>query len=39
VTVREILDQGAKRIDSELASEPEVQAAMLDSVGNAYLAL
>ncbi len=39
VTVREILDQGAKRIDSELASEPEVQAAMLDSIGNAYLAL
>jgi serine/threonine-protein kinase len=39
VTVREVLDQGAKRIDQELASEPEVQAAMFDNVGNSYLAL
>lgn len=36
--VRDLLDQGAKRID-ELSSEPEVQAAMLDTVGNSYLSL
>ena len=35
-TARDLLDQGAKRIDSELASAPEVQATMLDSIGHAY---
>jgi len=39
VTARELLDQGAKRIDTELASEPEVQAAMLDDIGSSYFAL
>jgi serine/threonine-protein kinase len=38
VMVRDLLDQGAKRID-ELSSEPEVQAAMLDTIGSSYLSL
>jgi len=36
VTARQLLDQGARRVDSELASEPEVQATMLDNLGHAY---
>ena len=36
VTARDLLDQGVKRIDSELAGQPEVQATMLDNVGRAY---
>jgi len=36
VTARQLLDQGARRVDSELASQPEVQATMLDNLGHAY---
>lgn len=39
VMVQDLLDQGAKRIDEELRSEPEVQAAMLDSIGRSYFSL
>lgn len=39
IMARELLDEGAKRIDQELASEPQVQAAMLDAVGRSYFAL
>jgi eukaryotic-like serine/threonine-protein kinase len=39
VTARQLLDQGAQRIDRELADEPQLQAAMLDNVGRAYTAL
>lgn len=39
IMVREILDEGAKRIDQELSSEPVVQAAMLDNIGRSYFAL
>jgi eukaryotic-like serine/threonine-protein kinase len=36
VTARELLDQGAKRADRELAGDPELQATMLDNIGQAY---
>lgn len=39
VTARELLDQGAARIDRDLAGEPAVQAAMQDVMGGAYLGL
>ncbi|HEY6291581.1 MAG TPA: tetratricopeptide repeat protein, partial [Terriglobia bacterium] len=39
VTARELLDQGAKRIDRELNTDPLLQATMLDNVGRAYDAL
>ena len=39
VTARDLLDQGAKRIDKELASVPVVQASMLDAMARAYLGL
>ncbi|HXJ92814.1 MAG TPA: serine/threonine-protein kinase [Terriglobia bacterium] len=36
VTARELLDQGAKRVDQELAGDPELQATMLLNIGQAY---
>jgi len=39
ITARDVLDLSAARIHRELNSEPEVRAAMLNSVGNSYLAL
>jgi tetratricopeptide (TPR) repeat protein len=36
VTAREILDRGAQRIESELASEPETQADLMDTMGRVY---
>ncbi len=39
VTARDLLDQGAKRIDKELAPVPSVQAAMLDTMAQAYKSL
>ncbi|HEY4841740.1 MAG TPA: serine/threonine-protein kinase [Terriglobales bacterium] len=39
ITARELLDQGAKRVDRELAGDPELQGAMLDNIGRAYLSL
>ncbi len=39
VMARDLLDQGTKRIDAELADEPALQATMLDNVGRAYSAL
>jgi uncharacterized membrane protein YgcG len=36
VTAREILDQGAESIDTDLADEPEVQARMKRAVGKVY---
>lgn len=36
VTARELLDQGAKRVDRELAGDPALQASMLDGIGRAY---
>lgn len=39
ITARELLDQGAKRMDRELAGDPELQGTMLDNIGRAYLSL
>ena len=39
VTVRELLDEGAKQIDQGLGDQPEVRARMLDTIGVAYLNL
>jgi eukaryotic-like serine/threonine-protein kinase len=39
VTARELLDQGARRIDEELARQPAARAQMMDAMGRAYLGL
>jgi serine/threonine-protein kinase len=39
VTAREILDQGAARIDRELQGQPQARAALSDTIGTAYLRL
>jgi serine/threonine protein kinase/uncharacterized protein HemY len=36
ITVREILDSAAERIDRELADQPEVQASLFDTIGWSY---
>ena len=36
VTAREVLDKGAERIHSELKDEPEVRAALLNTIGTVY---
>jgi non-specific serine/threonine protein kinase/serine/threonine-protein kinase len=36
ISAREILDQGAARIDRELAGQPEVQARMMATIGAVY---
>src|SRR6185295_13117200 len=39
LTAREILDQGADRISRELAGQPDVQAAVMDAIGEVDLGL
>jgi tetratricopeptide (TPR) repeat protein len=39
VTAREMLDKGAVRIESELATEPAIQATLMDTVGTVYMGL
>lgn len=39
VTVREVLDRAAREIGAELDAEPEVQAALRNTIGTTYLAL
>jgi tetratricopeptide (TPR) repeat protein len=39
VTARQLLDQGAKRVNTELGSDPQLQAAMAEDIGEAYVAL
>ncbi len=39
VTAREVLDQGAARVQTELKGQPEVQAALAATIGNAYRGL
>jgi serine/threonine protein kinase len=39
VTARQILDNGAKRIGSELSNQPAIKADVLDTIGSAYLGL
>jgi eukaryotic-like serine/threonine-protein kinase len=36
ISVRDLLDRGAGRIDDELAGEPEIQARLLEAVGEVY---
>ena len=36
ITGRELLEDGARRVDSEFAGEPELQARLLDNIGRAY---
>ncbi len=39
ITAREILDSGAKRIETELAQQPEVQATMMTEIAKVYRSL
>lgn len=39
VTAREILDHGARSIERQLAGQPEIQAAMMNTLGEVYTAL
>ncbi|MDY6944236.1 MAG: tetratricopeptide repeat protein [Pseudomonadota bacterium] len=39
VTARQILDNGAQRISDELTHQPAIKAAVLDTIGSAYLGL
>ena len=39
ITGRQILDNGAMRIGRELNNQPAIKAAVLDTIGNAYLGL
>ncbi len=39
LTARELLDQGAARIDAELADQPEIRAELMDLMGSVYLDL
>ncbi|HKH46293.1 MAG TPA: tetratricopeptide repeat protein, partial [Thermoanaerobaculia bacterium] len=39
LTAREILDQGADRISRELSGQPDVQAAVMDAIGEVNLGL
>jgi eukaryotic-like serine/threonine-protein kinase len=36
ITAREILDTGSARIEAELAEQPRVQAALMDTIGRVY---
>jgi serine/threonine protein kinase/tetratricopeptide (TPR) repeat protein len=36
ITAREVLDRGAERISRQLGDQPEVQAALLDTMGRVY---
>jgi tetratricopeptide (TPR) repeat protein len=39
VTAREMLDQGAARVDRELAKQPAIQATLMDTLGTVYVGL
>lgn len=39
ITAREILDTGAQRIEHELAGQPEVQATLMNTIGQVYVKL
>jgi serine/threonine-protein kinase len=36
ITAREILDRGAERVNQELEGQPEVQATLIQAIGNVY---
>jgi non-specific serine/threonine protein kinase/serine/threonine-protein kinase len=39
ITAREILDKGAKKIDTELGTQPVIQAQLMHTMGNVYSSL
>lgn len=39
ITAREILDEGAARIETELDDQPEIQATLMDTMGTVYTSL
>jgi len=39
MTLREVLDQGAARVRSDLKDEPEIQARLMNTIGACYLSL
>ncbi|HUU36608.1 MAG TPA: tetratricopeptide repeat protein [Candidatus Desulfaltia sp.] len=39
ITAREILDRGAKKVEEELASQPAVQARLMDTMGQVFHSL
>ena len=39
ITAREVLDEGAARIDRELSDQPEVRAALMGLMGDVYMSL
>ena len=39
VTGRELLDQGAKRVETEFSGEPQLQATLFDNIGRAYMGI
>ena len=39
ITAREILDQGARRIEFELEDQPAIQSTLLDTMGTVYMQL
>ncbi len=39
ITARELLDKGAQRIESDLSDQPEIQASLMSTMGNAYKSL
>ncbi len=39
ITLREILDEGARKIDAELSGQPLIQARLMDTMGNVYINL
>ena len=39
ITAREILDQGARRIEFELVDQPAIQSTLLDTMGTVYMRL
>ncbi len=39
ITAREILDRGARRIETELAGQPAIQATLMDTMGTVYTSL
>ncbi len=39
ITAREMLDKGAAHIDQDLATQPRIQATLMDTVGTVYMGL
>jgi len=39
ITAREILDKGAGRIETELSTQPAIQATLMDTMGTVYTSL